>query len=94
MARVVQFDTDEEIGYFIDLHGPLPMNEGWFLDAWQDADGNLLYHPPRGTFAFRIRLNMPIEHPERTDCAILVTPTYLEFMRGHPSFRSLPRRRR
>lgn len=92
MARVVRLDTDEEIGYFVLLHGPLePGNQGQFFDAWAYPDGSLdAEPPPSGRSATRSKIWMPVEHPEKVDCVLLVTPTYLDFMIGHPAFRPLP----
>ena len=97
MARVVRVDTQEEIGYFVDLHGPLePGVRGWSFDAWTYPDGTLHSEPPSSTgsqfFATRWRIWMPVERPEKIDCVLLVTPTYFDFMAAHPAFRPLPAR--
>jgi len=95
MARVVRLDTGEEIGYFVDLYGPLvPGATGWSFDAWAYPDGSLHAEPPPSTgprlLPAHWRIWMPVEHPEKVDCVLLVTPTYIDFMAGHPAFRPLP----
>ena len=93
VAIVVRLDTNEEIGSFADLHGPLPAGQGFFLDAWRDSAGDLHATPPAPDIqAVHVLLNMPVLHPESADCVILVTPTYLAFVIQHPAFRPLPPR--
>ncbi len=95
MARVVRMDTQEEIGYFVDLYGPLePGTGGWSFDAWAYPDGSFHTEPPSSNgsplSASRWRIWMPVDHPDQIDCVLLVTPTYLDFIAGHPAFRPLP----
>jgi len=85
MARVVRMDTQEDIGYFVDLYGPLePGTGGWSFDAWAYPDGSLRAERPSSNgnplAATRWKIWMPVEHPEKIDCVLLVTPTYLDFM--------------
>jgi len=94
VARVVRLDAEEEIGYFVELHGPLPDGDhGAFFDAWRYPDGSIRAAAPASpSEAMAVKINMPVVHPERVDCVLLVTPTYLDFMLGHPAFRPLPAR--
>jgi len=94
MAKVVRLDTNEEIGYFVELYGPLPAGRhGYFLDAWRYPDGTLQAQAPASQGAATpVKINLPVLQPERGDCTLVVTPTYLDFMLGHPAFRPLPPR--
>jgi hypothetical protein len=100
MARVVRLDTDEEIGYFVGLYGPLPSG-GHSLEAWHCEDGTLRHTPPADNDrrapiarAAPIKISMPVLDPQRADCILVVSPTYLDFITAHPAFRPLPPRRR
>ncbi|MBV9829584.1 MAG: hypothetical protein JO001_28520 [Alphaproteobacteria bacterium] len=92
MARVVRIDTDEEIGYFVDLHGPLEDREGYSFGAWLLVDGTYRAEPAIG--AEPRKINILVDYPDRADFALLVTPTYLDFIMSHPAFRPLTPRRR
>jgi len=94
MATVARLDTDEEIGYFVELYGPLSGgNQGCFFDAWRYPDGSTRAQAPAApSEAMPVKIWMPVGHPKRVDCVLLVTPTYLDFLRSHPAFRPLPPR--
>lgn len=70
MTRVVRMDTMEEIGYFVDLYGPLePGTGGWSFEAWTYPDGSFHTEPPPASAGSpltpRWKIWMPVEHSRR-----------------------------
>lgn len=87
MARVVRLDTNEKIGYFVDLYGQLEARQtGCFFDAYRHPDGTLRADPAAGeTHPTPWKISVAVENPGQVDCTLLVTPEYLDFILGHPS---------
>jgi len=96
MARAIRQDTNEFLGYLIELDGPIPpWIKDWPFRAWHHPDGKLRDFPPvpadgRMRVPPHIELRLPIRNGPRGEPEVLVPPHFLDFIQNHTAFRRPP----
>ncbi|QXX73497.1 hypothetical protein MHY1_00293 [Methylovirgula sp. HY1] len=96
MASVFRGDTNELIGYLVELHGPLlPGTTSWPFRAWPQSTGTLRGQPEapnirggRFTAPPAVTIHIPVSNIESSDMHLHVPMHLLDFIVNHPYFRA------